>query len=70
LHMRKIAALGIVEDESVFRYIVDGLKLRDDLKYPLYSATTFKELRSRFETIEMMTKSNIQRNQAVNQKLM
>jgi len=47
LHMRKIAALGIVEDESVIRYIADGLKLRDDLKYPLFSATTFKELRSR-----------------------
>jgi len=38
LHMRKIAALGIVEDESVIRYIADALKLRDDLKYPLYSA--------------------------------
>jgi len=48
LHLRKIASLGIVEDESVIRYIADGLKLHDDLKYPLYSATTFKELRSRF----------------------
>jgi len=67
LHMRKIASLAIVEAESVIRYIADGLKLRDDLKYFLYSATTFKELRSRFETIEMMTKSNIQRKQAVNQ---
>jgi len=38
LHMRKIAALGIVEDESVIRYIADALKLRHDLKYPLYSA--------------------------------
>jgi len=42
--MRKIAALGIVQDESVIRYIADGLKLRDHLKYPLYSAATFKEL--------------------------
>jgi len=55
-----------VEDESVIRYIADALKLRDDLKYPLYSATPFMELRSRFETIEKMTKSNIQSKQAVN----
>ncbi|XP_070141716.1 uncharacterized protein [Drosophila kikkawai] len=67
LHMRKIAAQGLVEDESVIRYIADGRKLSNDLKYPLYSAPSLKELRSRFETIEMMTKTTAGRKQAVQQ---
>ncbi|XP_054746113.1 uncharacterized protein LOC129250517 [Anastrepha obliqua] len=66
LQMRKLAALGTVEDESVIRYIVDGLKVRDDLKYPLYSAKTFKELRDRFEVIQQMSGNQI--NNLVEQK--
>ncbi|XP_036344593.1 uncharacterized protein LOC118753829 [Rhagoletis pomonella] len=55
LQMRKLAALGSVEDEVVVRYIVDGLQVRDDLKYPLYSSKTFKELRDRFEIVQQMS---------------
>uniref|UniRef100_A0A034VAM6 RNA-directed DNA polymerase n=2 Tax=Endopterygota TaxID=33392 RepID=A0A034VAM6_BACDO len=55
LQMRKLAALGSIEDEVVIRYIVDGIKVRDDLKYPLYSSKTFKELKERFGIIQQMS---------------
>lgn len=55
--MRKIAALGEIEEGSVITYIVDGLKLSDDLKFPMYSAATFKELRKRYELVEAIAKN-------------
>jgi len=58
LQMRKIAALGHVEDQSIISYVVDGLEMRDDLKFPLYSACSFKELLSRYELIETVAKSS------------
>ena len=58
LQMRKIGALGNIEDESIINYIVDGLQVRDDLKYPLYSSTSFKELKKCHDRIDAMTKNS------------
>lgn len=58
LQMRKIAALGEIEEESIITYIVDGLEVSDDMKFPLYSAPTFKELRKRYELVEILGKNN------------
>jgi len=33
LQMKRIAALGTLDTESVIRYIVDGLRLKTDYKY-------------------------------------
>lgn len=54
IQMRKIAALGQIEDKSIISYIVDGLEVRDDLKYPLYSTCTF----SRYELMLKVDKNN------------
>lgn len=53
LQMRKLAAMGDVEDQSTIRYIVDGLRWKPELTFPLYSAATFSELRQRHEIIDM-----------------
>lgn len=55
LEMRKLAALRSIEEQAVIRYIVNGLRMCDDLKYPLYSATTYKELRERYDLIQQMS---------------
>lgn len=43
LKMRKIAALGNIEEKLVIRYIIDSLKIRNELKYQMYTATNYKE---------------------------
>ncbi|XP_049304050.1 uncharacterized protein LOC125776342 [Bactrocera dorsalis] len=58
LQMRKIAAVGNVEEESVISYIADGVEVRNDLKYPLYSARSYKELIKAYELIEPLVKPN------------
>lgn len=45
--------MGDVEDQSTIRYIVDGLRWKPELTFPLYSAATFSELRQRHEIIDM-----------------
>lgn len=57
LQMKKIAALGYIEDISVIRYIVDGLPIKSELKYSLYNAKNFKELRDQYEILERVIKS-------------
>lgn len=54
LKMKKVAALGDIEDISVIHYIVNGLKIRNELKCQLYSATSFKELREKYDIFEKM----------------
>lgn len=41
-----------VDEESVITYIAEGVGIRHDLKYPLYSERNFKELIKAFELIE------------------
>lgn len=37
---------------------MDGLEVRDDLKFPLYSASSFKELLTRYELVETVAKNS------------
>ena len=57
LHMKKIAALGDVDEISVIRYIVDGLKLKSEQKLLLYRCKTYKELKSEYEICERINSS-------------
>ncbi|XP_053968337.1 uncharacterized protein LOC128869757 [Anastrepha ludens] len=57
LQMRKIAALGCIEEESVIAYIADGVDIREDRKYPLYSATSYKELIKAYELIMSLNRN-------------
>ena len=57
LIMRKIAAAGKIEEESVIRYIVDGLRVKPDLKYNMYNAKTYKELREQYEIYDRIKAS-------------
>ncbi|XP_054746388.1 uncharacterized protein LOC129250829 [Anastrepha obliqua] len=57
LQMRKIAALGCFEEESVIAYIADGVDIREDRKYPLYSATSYKELIKAYELIMSLNRN-------------
>lgn len=52
LHMRKLAASGKIEDISIIRYIVDGLRIKSEWKYSLYNAKTYKELREQYSIFE------------------
>lgn len=54
LHMKKIAALGEVETESVIRYIVDGLNIRSEFKFNMYSCRSFHDLYEKYEVFEHM----------------
>ncbi|XP_054746315.1 uncharacterized protein LOC129250742 [Anastrepha obliqua] len=60
LQMRKIAALGCIEEESVIAYIADGVDIREDRKYPLYSATSYKELIKADELIISLNRNLMQ----------
>lgn len=52
LHMRKLAAAGNIEDVSIIRYIVDGLRIKSEFKYSFYNAKSFKELREQYSIYE------------------
>lgn len=52
LCMRKIAALGDVEERAVVRYIVDGLPAKSVFKQNMYASKNFKELRENYEIYE------------------
>ncbi|XP_036343122.1 uncharacterized protein LOC118752357 [Rhagoletis pomonella] len=54
LKMEKIACCGNIEDASVIRYIVDGLKIQNEYKYALYSTKSFSELKVQYEIVERM----------------
>ncbi|KAM8711932.1 hypothetical protein ACLKA7_012443 [Drosophila subpalustris] len=55
LQMKRIAALGEMDTESVIRYVVNGLNLKS-----VYSCTSFKELREKYDVYEKFqpSKSN------------
>ncbi|XP_053968663.1 uncharacterized protein LOC128870091 [Anastrepha ludens] len=57
LNMRKVAAMGSVEEASVIRYIIEGLKMRNELKILLLNSKTYKELLEQYEIIETMNSS-------------
>ncbi|XP_033254530.1 uncharacterized protein LOC117194003 [Drosophila miranda] len=52
LQMKRIAARGTTDTESVIRYIVDGLSLKTDYKYTLYGCSSYKHLREKYEIYE------------------
>ncbi|XP_036342270.1 meiosis-specific nuclear structural protein 1-like [Rhagoletis pomonella] len=52
LQMKKLAALGNVEEKAIIRYVVDGLKVRSEIKYSFYEAKTIKELKEKHEMFE------------------
>ncbi|XP_033251130.1 uncharacterized protein LOC117190179 isoform X2 [Drosophila miranda] len=52
LQMKRIAARGTTDTESVIRYIVDGLNLKTDYKYTLYGCSSYKQLREKYEIYE------------------
>ncbi|XP_053956208.1 uncharacterized protein LOC128861858 [Anastrepha ludens] len=56
LQMRKIAALSKVDEQSIITYIADGVELRNEQKYPLYSARSYKELIKAYELVEPLAK--------------
>ncbi|XP_037931375.1 uncharacterized protein LOC119666164 [Teleopsis dalmanni] len=58
LNMKKIAVLGHVEVESVIRYIVDGLYIKNEYKFGFYSCKTYQELREKYEIFERVGESN------------
>ncbi|XP_030380680.1 uncharacterized protein LOC115628653 [Scaptodrosophila lebanonensis] len=49
LQMKKIAAIGDIDTQSVIRYVVDGLQMKSDFKYTLYSCKSFRELQEQYE---------------------
>ena len=68
LIMRKIAAAGKIEDKSVIRYIVDGLRVKPDLKYNMYNAKTYKQLREQYEIYDRIKASEYVIKSKVEQK--
>ncbi|XP_014759408.2 uncharacterized protein LOC26514645 [Drosophila ananassae] len=52
LQMKRIAARGVIDTESVIKYVVDGLNLKSDFKFTLYGCSSFKELREKYEVYE------------------
>ncbi|KAL7724947.1 hypothetical protein ACLKA6_002311 [Drosophila palustris] len=50
--MKKIAAQGLVDEESVIGYIVDGLDIKTEYKFGLYGCKTYQELKEKFVTYE------------------
>ncbi|KAM8701928.1 hypothetical protein ACLKA7_001838 [Drosophila subpalustris] len=50
--MKKIAAQGLVDEESVIGYIVDGLDIKTEYKFWLYGCQTYQELKEKFDTYE------------------
>jgi len=52
LQMKRIAARGTLDTESVIRYIVDGLRLKTDYKYTLYGCSSYKQLKEKYEIYE------------------
>ncbi|XP_068143457.1 uncharacterized protein [Drosophila tropicalis] len=52
LQMRKLAAVGDVDVQSVIRYIVDGLQLKSDFRYTLYGCKSFQELQEQYAVYE------------------
>ncbi|KAH8405575.1 hypothetical protein KR215_003217 [Drosophila sulfurigaster] len=52
LQMKCIAARGVIDIQSVIKYVVDGLNLKSDFKFTLYGCSTFKELREKYEVYE------------------
>ncbi|XP_070141607.1 uncharacterized protein [Drosophila kikkawai] len=56
LQMRQIAALvDGVDVMSVIRYIVDGLNIKNEYKYSMYSCKSYDELQSQYAIFEQMT---------------
>ncbi|XP_043063180.1 uncharacterized protein LOC122319644 [Drosophila yakuba] len=52
LQMKKIASLGNIDARSVIRYVVDGLNMRSDFRYSLYSCKSYKELQEQYEVFD------------------
>jgi len=52
LQMKRVAARGTLDTESVIRYIVDGLRLKTDYKYTLYGCSSYKQLKEKYEIYE------------------
>lgn len=56
LQMKKVASRGVIDTQSVIRYIVDGLNVETYVRYSLHECTTYKELQQRLETYERVSK--------------
>ncbi|XP_033232609.1 uncharacterized protein [Drosophila pseudoobscura] len=52
LQMKRIAARGTTDTESVIQYIFDGLNLKTDYKYTLNGCSSYKQLREKYEIYE------------------
>lgn len=48
-------AMGTIDEKSIVRYVVDGLKIKNDLKFSFSEAKTLNELRDKFETYETVS---------------
>ncbi|XP_053967982.1 uncharacterized protein LOC128869458 [Anastrepha ludens] len=56
LHMRKIASLSDIEETSIDRYVVDGLRIKSEIKHLLYRCKTYKSLQEEYEIFEHFIK--------------
>jgi len=52
LQMKQISSLGNIDARSVIRYVVDGLNMRSDFRYSLYSCKSNKELQEQYEVFD------------------
>jgi len=52
--MKNIASLGNIDACSVIRYVVDGLNMRSDFRYSLYSCKAYKELQEQYEVFDLV----------------
>jgi len=60
--MKKIAELGNIKARSVLRYVVDGLSMRSDFRYSLYSCKFYKELQEQYEVFDRVVDKPYKQN--------
>jgi len=62
LQMKQISSLGNIDARSVIRYVVDGLNMRSDFRYSLYSCKSNKELQEQYEVFDRVVDKRYKQN--------
>jgi len=62
LQMKKIASCGNIDVRSAIRYVVDGLNMRSDFRYSLYSCKSYKKLQEQYEVFDRVVDKSYKQN--------